>query len=264
MNPRQRLAAAVSAPRTIDLPGLMEVAALQTRVDRKYLVPWDTFGILMERLAPSSRVLEIDGRRSFRYESVYFDTPQLDSYLQAARGRRHKFKVRTRTYIDSGSSMLEVKTTGGRGETVKERSEHPMADRRRLGPAAQSFVGDRVNLRHGPSSLAPVAITTYARATLVDEEHTFRMTSDAGLHVADPDGRSARMRDQVLVETKAGQAPCAADRLLWRLGVRPTRISKFCVGLAALNPWLPANRWNRTLRAAFDWQPVRTGYVPAA
>lgn len=48
------------------------------------------------------------------------------------------------------------------------------------------------------------------------------------------------------------------DRLLWRQGIRPARISKYCVGLAALDPTLPANRWNRTLRRYFDWQPRRT------
>lgn len=239
----------------------MEAAALQTRVDRKYLVPWDTFATLMEQVGPTSRVLEIDQIRSFSYESVYFDTPQLDSYLQAARGRRHKFKVRTRTYLDSYASMLEVKTAGGRGETVKERMDYRLADRYRLDPAACEFVGQRVQLAQGPTSLSPVAITSYSRATLVDDDHSFRMTCDVGLEVGDPSGRRARMVDRVLVETKAGQAPCRADRLLWQLGVRPVRISKFCVGLAALNPRLPANRWNRTLRKVFDWEPDRTVMV---
>jgi len=38
----------------------------------------------VELLAPSARVLAIGGRRAFRYESVYFDTPDLVSYLSAA------------------------------------------------------------------------------------------------------------------------------------------------------------------------------------
>jgi hypothetical protein len=46
-------------------------------------------------------VLEIDGARSFAYDSTYFDTPDLDAYLLAATRRRRRFKVRTRTYVDS-------------------------------------------------------------------------------------------------------------------------------------------------------------------
>lgn len=255
MNPGWRLARAVAAPDPIGLTELIRAAALQTRVDRKYLVPWPTHRRLMERIGPACRVLEIDGRRSFRYESVYFDTPELDSYHGAARGRRNKFKVRTRTYLDQDASMLEVKTTGGRGETVKDRMDHRTQDRYRLDPAGRAFVDDHVSLPGGARSLRPAVVTAYARSTLVDRDLSQRMTCDVGLLVTDGEGRRATMQDLVLVETKGDQAPGPADRVLWRLGIRPTRISKFCVGLAALHPWLPANRWNRTLRGAFDWEP---------
>ena len=46
------------------------------------------------------RVLDIDGRQSFAYESMYFDTPDLASYLGAAHGKRRRFKVRSRVYSD--------------------------------------------------------------------------------------------------------------------------------------------------------------------
>jgi hypothetical protein len=58
-----------------------------------------------------------------------------------------------------------------------------------------------------------------------------------------------------LVETKSTGAPTVADRLLWSAGERPVTISKFGVGMAALNPHLPANKWNRTLRRYFGWSP---------
>lgn len=48
-------------------------------------------------------------------------TVGLDSYLLAAHGRRRRYKVRTRTYVDSAISFLEVKTEGAREATVKER-----------------------------------------------------------------------------------------------------------------------------------------------
>jgi hypothetical protein len=58
-----------------------------------------------------------------------------------------------------------------------------------------------------------------------------------------------------LVETKSTGAPTVADRLLWASGKRPVTISKFGVGMAALNRHLPANKWNRTLRRYFNWTP---------
>ena len=94
----------------IGLAELVERAALQTRVDRKYVVPLAAVGALLTALGSRARILEIDGQRSFRYESVYFDTPELTSYLLTARRRRRRFKVRTRTYVDSSECWLEVKT----------------------------------------------------------------------------------------------------------------------------------------------------------
>jgi hypothetical protein len=41
------------------------------------------------------------------------------------------------------------------------------------------------------------------------------------------------------------------DEILRRLGVRPTSVSKYCVGVAALHPQLPSNPWHRTLRRYF-------------
>jgi hypothetical protein len=51
-----------------------------------------------------------------------------------------------------------------------------------------------------------------------------------------------------VVETKSANLPSQSDRWLWAHGIRPSRISKFCTGLAALHPELPANKWHRTLQ----------------
>ena len=64
-------------PRPISLDDLVESADLQVRMDRKYFVPAATFRTLIDELGPEFKVLEIDGQRTFDYESVYFDTPEL-------------------------------------------------------------------------------------------------------------------------------------------------------------------------------------------
>ena len=56
----------------------------------------------------------------------------------------------------------------------------------------------------------------------------------------------------MIVETKSPAAATATDRWFWARGYRPVRLSKYAVGLAALLPELPANRWARTLRR---WYP---------
>lgn len=234
------------------LSEVLAAAELQTRVDRKYLVTPDAFARLVGDLRGSHRVLEIAGRRTFGYESVYFDTAGLDSYLGAAHGRRRRFKVRTRTYLDSDACLLEVKRQGGRKETIKERIEHPIDARNALDAAGRSFVEARVPLADGGAAALSVTLTTtYRRMTLVDLASGSRLTCDAALNLTEPGGRSLRMDAQVLVETKVAATAGEVDRLLWGRGFRPVRLSKYAVGMAALHPELPANRWHRVLRDHF-------------
>ncbi len=74
--------------------------ALLTRVDRKYIVSPAVWADVMAEVE-GLRALEIEGVRSFGYESVYFDTPELDSYRDAARRRPARYKVRTREYLEA-------------------------------------------------------------------------------------------------------------------------------------------------------------------
>lgn len=242
----------------IGLAELVERAALQTRVDRKYVVPLAAVGALLTALGSRARILEIDGQRSFRYESVYFDTPELTSYLLTARRRRRRFKVRTRTYVDSSECWLEVKTRGSRGATVKRRRPYALHQRSDLAPG-RGFVDEILTQEQFPAGelapLRPTLCTSYRRSTLFIPTAASRVTIDTDLTWQDGH-RELSLSDLAVVETKAGSAASEVDRLLWRAGHRPARISKYATGLAALRPDLPATPWRRTLRRHFAADPA--------
>lgn len=242
----------------VGLGELNDTAALQTRRDRKYVLNPDELAGLLTALPPA-RVLEIDGARSFAYDSTYFDTPGLDAYRLAATRRRRRFKVRTRTYVDSGSCFVEVKTRAGRGTTVKGRQPHD--DAGHLG-GARTFVSARLADAGAPPVpvLTPTLRSRYHRTTLLLDDA--RVTLDTGLvwellttdDVGSDEPRSALIGDRVVVETKtaAGSGPSSVDRLLWRAGHRPDRISKYATGLAVLLPGLPDAPWRRLVRRRLD------------
>jgi hypothetical protein len=237
------------------LDHLAQHAELQTRVDCKYVVPAPMLGIIVDLLGDDVRVLEVDGSRAFEYRSVYFDTADLESHLGGARDRRQRFKVRTRTYSDSGTCMLEVKTRGGRGETVKHRLPYDEADRWILTSDAQAFVGEHVDRPDGGRGLVPTLETRYRRTTLLDGRS--RVTIDRDLTWTRTDGRRRDLPDRIVVETKSAGRPTATDRILWSIGHRPVAFSKYSVGLASLDPSLPANKWNVALRRHLGWIPDR-------
>jgi hypothetical protein len=110
----------------ISLDEINAQARLMTRVDRKYFLPRGLFIDLLAATRDDFRVLEIDGKHRFEYRTAYFDTPDFRFYRDHVQERRHRFKVRTRTYVDTGTCHLEVKSKGYRGQTVKERIAHPL------------------------------------------------------------------------------------------------------------------------------------------
>lgn len=68
----------------VSLEDLDARAALLRRVDNKYVLAWEDFARLTARLAPDHDVLEIEDRRQFNYESVYFDTSTLRCFRDHA------------------------------------------------------------------------------------------------------------------------------------------------------------------------------------
>ncbi|WP_461172558.1 polyphosphate polymerase domain-containing protein [Arthrobacter sp. Z1-9] len=244
---------------TIGLEELNSEAELQTRVDRKYVVPAGLVRQLLDTFRADVRVLEMDGSRSFAYDSVYFDTAGLDSYLLAARGRRRRYKIRTRTYVDSALSFLEVKTEGAREATVKERIPYHLEDRARLTAEGLDYIRETLTASVGamPSGpLGPVLETRYNRTTLYLPESGSRATIDTDVTWQRPDHTAWVLDEAVILETKSGSTAGPLDRHLWSHGVRPSRISKFATGMAALCPDLPANRWHRTLSRSLSLRPA--------
>lgn len=269
---------------SVTLQELNQTAALQTRVDRKYLISRSDVDELIDELTssadcgPAVRVLEINERKQFGYWSTYFDTDQLSSFLDAARRRHYRFKVRVRTYLDTGATYLEVKTRSRRGQTVKTRIPTSTTSHESLGSDDQRFVvttlteelGGRHRTADGQrelqsmvSNLQPTLTTEYQRTTLLANDNS-RVTLDHGLTVTLPDGTSRQLVDHVVVETKSGHKPSPTDRLLWDHGHRPVKFSKYGTGMVLLRPELPGSKWNRVLRQQLDWRPTqRTTSAPA-
>jgi hypothetical protein len=244
----------------IDLTGLQATAELARRSDRKYVLDWETFATLVERLGVDHRVLDIGGRRTFAYDTVYFDSEELATFHAHVRGGRRRFKVRIRHYRDEGSCALEVKLKGRRGETIKHRLPYRPDDRDRLTADAATFLSDCLRGAYGqepPAGLRPVLRTHYRRATLVAADGEERLTCDFDLSypVAGAPGPALSV-GHVIVETKSRDGRGRGDRVLRELQQRPVACSKYLLGVGLLGLRPVPNDLRRLAGRYFD--PPRT------
>ena len=190
---------------------------------------------------------------------MYFDTPELTTYRQHAHGRRRRVKIRTRAYLDSKECLLELKFVGARGETIKDRHPYSIEQRFELSEPARALVAERLASLVDVQDLRRTITTGYQRATMVDMQTGNRITCDVNLRFADDTQHGLGPRGVVLLESKSLGSARALEIELHRLGLRPLSLSKYCVGMALLDPTLSANRWNRELRGHFGWTPARSG-----
>jgi len=220
----------------IGLVELDERAKLHERTDQKYVVPERTLDAALDELADDFDILDIAGRRSFVYDSVYFDGPGLPSFVHHRQGRRLRFKVRIRNYVDAGASFLEVKLKGKRRATVKRRL--PLGASGQLDAAGLAFVAGAYATLYGRDfecELAPSVRVRYQRTTLVARRGGERITIDREVAFEGVAGLVAADGGVAIVETKSHNGRGLADQVLRRLHQRPVaHCSKYCVGVSAL------------------------------
>ncbi|MGA8988488.1 polyphosphate polymerase domain-containing protein [Aeromicrobium sp.] len=228
----------LSGLRTVSLDDVVESAALMRRVDRKYLVPAATADALIDALAHSHAALQIAGRASTTYRSTYFDTPTFASTRHHIQGRRRRWKIRSRWYVEDDLCRVEVKTKNGRGETIKVAGPSSPERYGRLDGAELAFVESVLAETHpelSPSDLVPSAEVTYTRATLADLSAGTRVTIDWGVVASLAVGSAWIDDDFVLIETKGRALPARADRVLTSLGARPRSFSKYAAATSLLH-----------------------------
>ena len=230
----------------ISLAGLEEIKAqLMTRVESKHLMTLLQCRKLLQALAGSYHVLEIEDTRIGRYETVYFDTPAFLSYNQHHNGKSNRFKLRLRHYDSSGETYLEVKKKDNKGTTEKKRMKTTWSSAGFL-PDQVAFLSSA--LPYDCRAFHPVIRTLYERLTLVSAESPERITFDMAISF-DNGQRVISYPDLVIAEIKyeKGTKNSLALRALHAMGIRRRAFSKYCIGVSLLYDQLKHNRFKQNL-----------------
>jgi hypothetical protein len=227
----------------ISLAEVLATAPATTRVDRKYLVTVERGDSFLTELPEGFRLLWIGGRLTTSYRSTYFDTADLLTCRAHVQGRRRRWKARSRLYVEDGLCRLELKVRDGSGLTRKVLQPTSKDAYGRMTPVAAEFFRTQL-LAHGLPAvpvLAPAVEVAYQRATLADPDTGSRVTIDVGVRATRGNQAVEIDPGHLIVETKGGFAPGAADRLLQRLGARPVSFSKYAASASVMDRRIPDN-----------------------
>jgi hypothetical protein len=218
--------------------------ALLNRTDTKYIFTEQDAIEIFAAVQPSYRVLEVQGLRAGHYFTQYYDTPDLHMYRAHHNGIRDRYKVRTRTYLDTGICFLEIKRKNNHERTIKNRMQVPL-ESSLIGPLAD-FVEE-----HTPypvSGLSDSVSTEFLRVTLVSKENAERLTLDFGFCFQWAHLRGA-LPGLVIAEVKQPKFSTSSGfvRQLLARHIEPTAFSKFCIALVVLDPNVRYNHFKPLL-----------------
>jgi VTC domain len=218
----------------------MDDVSLLNRIDSKFLVDKPLLFSIMYEAFNDYDVLEIEGQRYTTYDTLYFDDADAKLYLMHHNGNGSRYKVRHRTYLESGLGFLEVKFKTSTGRTIKKRIKGAK-DSTLTSEVQANFLKN--NLGDRLLKFEPKIHVQYKRITLVNKNKAERVTIDLdlGFHRNDT---PIEFNNLAIIEVKQGSKARSVffDNIKSRY-IREHSMSKYCIGMALKYPELKRNNF---------------------
>lgn len=231
----------------------LDCVKLLKRYDTKFVFHKDKLPAVLDCLSDHYGILEINRNRTFRYESLYYDTDDYFFYHQHHNKKLNRYKIRCRRYIESDQCYFEIKFKNNKRKTIKNRLllEDRMIDAM-LTENKKEFV--RTNVSNGfhdvlADTIKPKLWVGFDRITLANQANRERFTFDSNLTYTDTKSRRYNFDNLIIAELKSENIslPPLFFQQLKSLKIFPTTFSKYCIGIATTNNNIKANRFKRTL-----------------
>jgi len=223
----------------------LDKVKLLDRQDTKFVFNQIQLPLILEKIKPFYRILEINNDRVFTYDTTYFDTDDFLFYNQHHNENRKRFKVRFRKYSSNNKSFFEIKIKNNKNRTLKKRL---LVDEMNeyLGEQERDLVSRIIGLP--PDQLTSKLELKFSRITLTDNNFNERLTIDTNLSAKN--GISSKIFDQLVIsEIKQKKYDTKSDfiQILRDLKIQEMRFSKYCMGILHVNKEIKYNRFKPKL-----------------
>jgi hypothetical protein len=223
----------------------MDQVQLMNRNDTKYYFPADLLPELLEAISGNYYRLEIEGNSILPYETTYFDTDDNFFYTSHHNGKMNRYKVRRRRYVLTDTNFLEIKFKNNKGRTVKKRIQTTNANGT-LATHEHQFIEENTPVE--TCNLRPALINNFQRITLVGNKFNERCTIDFDINFKCCNQKSQFDGLAVLeLKTDGRAGDSVVKKILRDFRIKQGRFSKYCLGMAQLNPDVKVNQFKKSI-----------------
>ncbi len=214
---------------------------LMNRVDFKFILTGIEAVQLLNTLEKDYDVITKEGNLSRIYETEYYDTVERDAFYRHHQGKLPRYKIRTRTYLDTNDQFLEIKYKNNRGRTEKYR--HKLSSTEHL--FEQSGVFSFLNEHNidNLNELKKALLVKYTRISLKHKKLNERMTIDFDMSFTSG-LNNALLGEVVFMEVKQEKSMKSPVMIaLKAMNKHSVSLSKYCYGLLSLEPSIKHNNF---------------------
>jgi hypothetical protein len=219
----------------------LDAVSLMDRQDTKYTFHIKLLPEFLELIKQKYRVLEIDNRRIFKYDSLYFDTDEYTLYKDHHNEKVNRVKVRYRKYVESKLTFFEVKYKLFGTRTSKKRIKQED-----IKTSLTEVEFNKIqNVRFDKFALKNKLWVYYNRITLVNNDFTERVTLDINLRFKNENGNEVAMENLAIAEIKQNKRSVLMPfiQMMKKKMIPPLSISKYCMGVALTEPTIKSNNF---------------------
>ena len=227
----------------------MDRVKLQNRTDTKFIFNANDLSTILTEIAPHYSILEIKGKRTNSYQTLYYDTKDFLSYIQHHNGKANRIKVRFRKYIESELVYLEVKYKNNKSRTIKARTKIKKIEEG-LSDFSKQFVETNSYSFFNGQEIVPTLWNSFTRLTLVHKTANERLTIDLDLGFKSfSDHREENLPHLIIAEVKQEKASSNSDfiKAIRKHYIRQSSMSKYCVGTALLHKNIKQNNFKERI-----------------
>ena len=219
---------------------------LNNRQDTKYAFRYNQLSNVLQELKNNYKILEIENKKEFLYENLYYDTPDLFMYFQHHNGKLNRYKIRYRKYIDNNTIFFEIKKKTNKQITIKNRIQAEKIENT-LTQDANELIEEEVETKL--ENLTPKLWVNYSRITLIHKERNEKVTFDNNLSFKGMVNGWSYLPGLIIAEIKQERFSPNSEliKLMNRFRIRKIRISKYTTGSIMAYPDIKYNRFKPRL-----------------
>jgi hypothetical protein len=226
----------------------IKMSRFRKRYIVKYIIPVNLLDELINDCRENYKLLERCGNLQPDIFLEYFDTVGLNFFNDHVNGKLNRIKVRMRSCFKTGNRIWEIWRRKSKGRMVKKRvpiNGSNIEFEEKAGGMVTFYAG--IDLH----SLSPSLLARFKRITLLNPENKERITIDTGLSFASP-GHSEKpiaVPGLAIIEIrKSRRAVSKMVEILDRNNFRPSKISKYCLGITLTNRDAKTNSYKPIIR----------------